>query len=175
MEKRMTPTTDKTTAESFVSIEEDTKAMIEKFGWYVQSVFKDEASPAYAYTVGLTETYKHPEIIVFGLPANRAHAFLHHAIDEIEQSGRLEPLKRNSMFAVGLDVMLLDRVTQREKYMLAAVERYGANGFSAMQLVWPDTENNFPWEFDFDERFASDQPILGTPPPLFEGKRGETL
>jgi hypothetical protein len=49
-------------------------ADIEKFGWEVLIIEATEYLPSFAYTVGLWENYKHPEIISFGLTTKTLQA-----------------------------------------------------------------------------------------------------
>ena len=45
-----------------------TKTNIDKYGLQVIIVSGSHYSPSFAYSIGLFETYKQPEIICFGLP-----------------------------------------------------------------------------------------------------------
>lgn len=47
-----------------------------------------------------------------------------------------------------------------EDYFGAALNYYQHNNFSALQLVWTDRNDKFPWENGFEERFIHDQPLL---------------
>lgn len=51
------------------------RAKIDEHGWFVQAVGADRYHPPFAYTVGLTD-YGHAELLVNGLPRQRAHALL---------------------------------------------------------------------------------------------------
>jgi len=42
----------------------------EEHGWFVNVIAGDELGPGFAYSFGLYEEFSHPEIIVFGLPAD---------------------------------------------------------------------------------------------------------
>lgn len=40
---------------------------IAKYGWQISTIESDGYSPSFAYTIGLTKTYNHPELIILGL------------------------------------------------------------------------------------------------------------
>ena len=42
---------------------------------------------------------------------------------------------------------------------------YESDRFPALQLFWPDKQNRFPWEPDFDQQLQGRQPDLSQPPP----------
>jgi len=42
-------------------------ADVQGHGWHVIGVETDEEEPGFAYSIGLYHTFRHPEIIVFGL------------------------------------------------------------------------------------------------------------
>jgi hypothetical protein len=49
---------------------------VEKYGWHVVLITGDKDTPGCAFSVGLYHTFKHPEIVIFGLPKDRMHAFI---------------------------------------------------------------------------------------------------
>nr|GFD22705.1 hypothetical protein [Tanacetum cinerariifolium] len=49
---------------------------VAKYGFHVAIVPGDGYSPAFAYTIGLYETYGYPELICFGLPQDLLHSVL---------------------------------------------------------------------------------------------------
>jgi hypothetical protein len=113
------------------------------------------------YTVGLWHKHRHPELIVFGLPAERGQQLLGRAVEEIQQGRRLE---------VGTPI---DRLT--EDYCLRAmpvkVEHhreylsynrwfYRGDDFHAWQLIWPDADHQFPDDPRHPQRLRELQPQL---------------
>src|SRR5690606_23764380 len=47
-----------------------------------------------------------------------------------------------------------------DDYFGAALNYYDKTEFPAVQLVWTDRNDKFPWEEDFEEKFLHDQPLL---------------
>jgi hypothetical protein len=143
-------------------------AGIAKHGFHVTAVFGGDDGPLWAYTVGLLETYGHPELITFGLPPQIAHGVIH-AIVEQSREGTQHPLGREHPFDVdGIPVCLLPVLDEYWlypcDYLLGCSHYYGAKGakveLRALQLVWSDENGRLPWEPQFQRKFAGDQPLL---------------
>jgi hypothetical protein len=47
-----------------------------------------------------------------------------------------------------------------EDYFGTAIDIYDTTDFPALQFVWTDRNNKFPWEKDFEEEFIYRQPLL---------------
>jgi hypothetical protein len=46
------------------------------------------------------------------------------------------------------------------EYFGTAIGYYQGADFPALQLLWPDKDNRFPWEEGFDEEYVRHQPLL---------------
>ena len=54
---------------------------IEEHGFHVVKVMGEQAYPPFAYTIGLTVSFDHPEIVIFGL--NDDLDFMHEVLNEL--------------------------------------------------------------------------------------------
>ena len=63
----------------------NTKLNIDKFGLQVIMVGSTSYSSSFSYSVGLWETYNHPEIICFGLSNDLGHAIINDVAEIIKQ------------------------------------------------------------------------------------------
>jgi hypothetical protein len=137
------------------------KDNIEKFGLHVLSVMGTQYSPSFSYSVGLYQTYNHPEIICIGLPINLGHTIIND-VAAIIQSGETISINKNydNIFENSSAVFL--EVDQRNiaDYFGTAINYYGKSNFHALQLVWTDRNDKFPWEADFEAEFLHIQPLL---------------
>lgn len=132
---------------------------IAEVGWYAIGVYPtaDDPPEAYSflYTIGLTETWSHPELIVCGLSHDLAYSVIAgvaHGVSEGESYAR-EGEYGNVLEGYKVEVR---RVADRKREHLAVAWRYyGGGSFEARQLVWPDAAHRFPWE-----------PSYGYPPTL---------
>ena len=56
-------------------VNEKTRQDLAEYGWHRLGIERDETTPACAHTIGLHETFNHPEIVVLGLPVKRLLAW----------------------------------------------------------------------------------------------------
>lgn len=140
---------------------ENTKLNIKKFGLQVIMVSATNYSPSFAYSIGLWETYKHPEIICFGLPDKLGHEVINVVAEIIKQRGTInigeystDIFKDSRAAFVKVDKRNID------DYFVVALEHYGNEQFEAIQLIWTDRNDKFPWEENFEEEFLHSQPLL---------------
>jgi hypothetical protein len=141
--------------------EKKLSADIEKFGWSVIIVEATDYLPSFAYTVGLWKNYKHPEVISFGLTAKTLHLVLNNAGDIVKSGRRMEIGKIYDDFFESGDTLFL-KVDSRniEDYFGQAINFYKIKEFQAIQLVWTDRNNKFPWENNYEKEFEFRQPLL---------------
>src|SRR5262245_41050188 len=116
-------------------------------GWHVILVAASDSAPEFAYTVGLTATFGHPEIAVFGLRSTTAHKLLNEAGSAIRNGSVFGAGVRSSELLVGTDVAFIAFPRgEYPRYLGFARQYYGGDGFAALQLMWPDPNGRFPWE-----------------------------
>jgi hypothetical protein len=140
---------------------ENTKLNIEKFGLQVIMVGSTNYSSSFSYSVGLWETYKHPEIICFGLSNDLGHAIINDVAEIIKQGKFISVGKEyTEIFAKSRATFLEVDRRNIEDYFGAALNYYDEKEFKALQLIWTDRNDKFPWEENFEEEFLYKQPLL---------------
>jgi hypothetical protein len=132
--------------------------IISYHGWKVVGVLATSEQPiTFAYTVGLTERFRHPEFILVGVAPEAAQACLNIVARHVQSGARYdlvdnEPavLGRGTVFGGNLRAAIR-RVTpaNRTQWLRHAAARYNG-AFRAIQLVAPDARDVLPWEEDFD-------------------------
>ncbi|MEG0359849.1 MAG: DUF4262 domain-containing protein [Anaerorhabdus sp.] len=139
-----------------------TKSNIEKYGLQVVGIEATSYLPSFSYSVGLYESYQHPEIICFGLPMDLVHGVINDVADLIKNGERIVPYQDyyDKFFKNSRAQFLLVDIRNLKDYFYATFNYYQHDNFSALQLVWTDRHDNFPWEEGFEEKFAYDQPLL---------------
>lgn len=143
---------------------------VEEYGVSMMSVFGDESTPQFTYTLGLSKAGL-PELIVFGLRPELAQHVLNdiasrllkRTADENRQSPVMgEPL--NDVLGGGMRVVLLEVTPEVSAQYLHWARRFANDGGYALnvwQLVWPDGSGRLPWEAGFDQKFSTIQPLIG--------------
>lgn len=136
----------------------DMKVLVHRHGWAVRHVLADamSARAAFSYTAGLAAR-GWPELIITGLPAEVADAFIKNAVEVQAATGPFRAGDRSNELTDSGEVLFI--AADDVSGMTATSEIIGA--FSALQLVWPDSAGCFPWDADYRNSSAS-QPLLGT-------------
>lgn len=146
-------------------MDEEIAEIVRQYGWYAANV--NDADPPFLYTIGLMETYKHPEFIIFGLDADNAYALFSGLIADI-RNGKC--YTGNGVFTVELGgdkhQVGFRRVhpTQHPLYLgfaMGFLTNAGRIGeLEAMQAFWPDAKGRFPFEAGCDLPVYNLQPRL---------------
>ncbi|HRB71488.1 MAG TPA: DUF4262 domain-containing protein [Flavobacterium sp.] len=137
------------------------KINIDQFGLQVIMVSSTNYLPSFAYSIGLTTTYNHPEIICFGLSNETAHEIINDVAAIIKRGVQIK--KENIYTEIFQDSRATFlKVDERniQDYFGTALNYYGDRNFEALQLVWTDRNDKFPWEEGFEEEFLYKQPLL---------------
>ena len=141
--------------------DERTESNIEKYGLTVIILEATDYLPAFAYSIGLWKTYMHPEIICFGLTIKNLHALINDVAKLVKQGQTIitnksydEFFAKNETKFINVDPSYLNN------YFGTAIDYYNTENFPALQFVWTDRKNKFPWDDDYEEEFKYRQPLL---------------
>ena len=134
-------------------------------GTHVLRVHGDSDWPEFAYTIGLFETFRHPELILLGLPAERAHRLLNDARELIRGGLVFRDGEETDALLEGASVAARAVPSdQRDAHFGWAAWYYGGEAFPALQLVWPSRARRFPWDADATDAYRLAQPVLADVP-----------
>ena len=125
------------------------RSHIKKYGWYSLNVFDpDSVKPDFIYTIGLEESFNHPEVVIFGLNRDVAHSILGDIVEEIRNNGPLKVAQRIiGMVDGNFEVMFLPMVDEAvPKYLGTACSYYGRRDIRGLVMLWPDKSNVLPNE-----------------------------
>jgi hypothetical protein len=147
-------------------------ADVERHGWHVIGVEEDQEGPGFAYSIGLFRSFRHPELIVFGLPVRVMHSIINAAGEQIRSGERFEHLDESGDVLDGYNVAF--RTVERRHYpdyFGYARWFYQGDDFLALQCVWPDARHRYPWHPQSNPALAQRQPLLtdDTSWPFHEG------
>jgi hypothetical protein len=143
-------------------MEDEIAEAVRKHGWFAASIYDDD--PPFLYSIGLMQTWDHPELIVFGLDSSDAHDLFSAMIREIRDGRRFT---EQGVYTVSLteDHRIGIRhvhPTQHPLYLGFAMGycRYlGRIGeLEAVQVFWPDSGGKFPFEVGCDLGVYQRQP-----------------
>jgi len=134
---------------------------IEKFGLSVILIQATDYLPSFAYSIGLWQKFDHPEIICFGLSTETLHSLINDVAEMVKNGGTIEAGKQYPDFfeSGGAEFIMVDGRNLPD-YFGTAIDFYDSSVFSALQLVWTDRNNKFPWDEGFEKEYVYKQPLL---------------
>ncbi|SEW56353.1 DUF4262 domain-containing protein [Chitinophaga arvensicola] len=134
---------------------------IDQYGCYIIGIESEDHLPGFAYTIGLTQQFNHPEIICFGLSTGLLKDILNDACELIKNGQSFQPGIDYDDFLEDFPLQFLS-VDQSflPDYFGIANAFYHASEYTALQLVWPDKQSLFPWETGFHAAWKFKQPLL---------------
>ncbi len=138
-----------------------TRLNVDKYGLQVITVSSTPYLPSFAYSVGLQETYNHPEIICFGFSNELGHVIINDVAALIKAGERIVANKiYDNVFENSRATFLNVDLLNINDYFGVALGFYQGKPFSALQLIWTDRNDRFPWEDGFEHKFIYKQPLL---------------
>jgi len=148
-------------------------ADVERHGWHVIGVEGDEEGPGFAYSIGLYHSFRHPELILFGLPVRVMHHIINGIGEQVRAGKHFEHLDESGDVLDGYNVAFrtVERGPYRD-YLGYARWFYRGDDFPALQCVWPDSRHRYPWHPEATPDLIRRQPVLSsdTSWPFHEGK-----
>ena len=134
---------------------------IKKYGWTVMLIEATDYLPSFAYTVGLWKNYNHPELICFGLTTKSLHSSLNVGGELVKDGHKLQVGRDyDDFFENGIAQFIQVDPRSLQDYFGYALWFNEKSDFPALQLVWTDRNNRYPWDADFEEEFLYRQPLL---------------
>jgi hypothetical protein len=137
---------------------ENVRQDIDQYG--VSVIHVGDVDPPFAYTVGLWQAHKHPELIVFGLPGQVMWNLLNAIAKLVKEGQRFTDKTVLQGFGGKFGVT----VAPADSKYLDAYFGFGLGfyeeTFPIAQVLWPDSNGHFPGEANFDAAYAEIQPVL---------------
>jgi hypothetical protein len=134
---------------------------IATFGWHCVQIFAEGDEPGYCFTVGLFQSFGHPELIIFGLKARVAHQILCLVVDAAKAGSPLDLSLPTDALIEGYSCCFVE-VPRHEydSYVGFAQWYYLGNSFPLYQVVWPSRTGLFPWHPEATPEFRKAQPVV---------------
>jgi Domain of unknown function (DUF4262) len=144
--------------------DERTIGNIEEFGCSVVNVARTNYGLGWSYTTGIFDTCGKPEVITVGLPPETAHFALNEAAKLMRAHTDLTKGRHRDLVArVECEFRPVDQKWIAQ-LMGWAIWYYDGTDFPVLQAVYPDLENRFPEDKEFDKAF--EQPLMQPAAPM---------
>ncbi len=126
-------------------------ANIKQHRWLVFNIMEgSETEPAFSYTVGLFETFGHPEVMISGVKQEAAMSILNEIGHGVAEGLKREPGILHDDLLEGYSCVLKPISSQLyETYFGRAFVFYGGLAFPMLQCVWPDALKRFPGDVGY--------------------------
>lgn len=130
----------------------------------VMPVLRSNTAPSFCYTIGLSEIYNHPEIIISGLSINLCNHIFGALHQMLENNQPLQAGKGYGEFIIdsvtGKDATMKaelcnDLVKQTHTCQCTAI--LNTNDYQVIQLIYPDANNNYPDSSEYNHREFSQE------------------
>jgi len=137
---------------------------ISEFGWHAVNVIEDDGQSPWTFTIGLYETWQHPELIIIGRSRATAYKMLESLATQIEDGGPPNLADSEPYPLLGIPCHFLE-VNPRyySDYVGFALWYYRKRKFPLFQIIWPDREGIYPWHPRAPKSVKEWQPVLGEP------------
>lgn len=136
-------------------------AVISETGWWVQAVLPGPDNPFFAYSIGMTESFGHPEFLMLGFSPELMHTLINGIGELVRQGARFGDRDTSDKVIRGFPVVFREpEDSAAAEFALAAVSRYGQGRFRLLQCFLPDASGLFPWDEGCDPSYARHQGIL---------------
>ena len=151
--------------------EKDEKALsdIEKFGCHVLTVMEGDGEPCFSYSIGINKNQSKPDLIIVGLKLDLAHSIINNYKNRLLAGEVFEPGNYYSDFLEGFDVCFIKMdKSHYEEYLGWGLWLHDGDDFDMLQMIWPTTDDFWPWFNDRSEFYRWAQPILNESGELSE-------
>lgn len=127
---------------------------IRKYGYHTTAVFEAENSTPFAYSTGIYENFKIPELFISGLGPNLSGQLIKNYVDKYKPG--LVPLNKRITDLTERFPVYFIKVTNESlsDEVLSSIRHYENKQYEYLQLVFPDLNGNFPTEpnYDYDQK-----------------------
>jgi hypothetical protein len=132
---------------------------VEQHGVHVIHVMGSD-SQGWSYSVGLVDSYGHPEVIIVGMDHETAQAAINELAKRVKGGARFTDGER--VTGVISDDLVMRTVDERWKdHLVGRAQWFMADkAVPLLQAVYPDDANKFAWEEGFDDEWRAAQPLL---------------
>jgi hypothetical protein len=133
-------------------------------GWAVPGVLGDGDSPPWAYSVGLWASYGHPDLAAFGRPLGELAAIIRPLCTRAaDDDGFAVGDEISDVFPARLAIRDVHDSWRMTSMFVASDQFHGYIRPPIRQVVWTDSDGNYPWDMRYEPGLADAQPMLWLP------------
>ena len=126
---------------------------IRQQGFHVTYVAADK-EPSFCYSTGIYQSFGIPEIFISSLPPNLSGELVEKYVHKFSKVAAIPVDQKIDDLTDRFPVYLIDvPVEKLKEHVLSSVRLYGKTDYNYVQLIYPDTDGNFPNDagYDYDQ------------------------
>ena len=135
---------------------------IANYGWHFMHVTAEDGSLGWAYTIGLSQTFNHPEIIMFGQSRDVLYKVICDIVNNVRNGTIFQP--NDEDYTSFLEDFQCRFITVNKKWYSSfigfAVWYYQITNFSVLQFTWRKTDMDWPVTSISETDWFGIQPLL---------------
>jgi hypothetical protein len=130
---------------------------IENIGYHTTAILEEKNFTPFAYSTGIFENFKIPELFISGLGPNLSGQLIKNYAEKYK-FGEIPLNQKIDNFTELFDVCFIEvNNNDLQDYVLTSIKYYENHYYKYLQLVFPDLNGNFPNEPNYNY----DQKIIG--------------
>ena len=134
---------------------------VAEFGWHCVHILAEGEHVEYSFTIGLFQTYGHPELIILGIPSANAHKILSIAVHEAQRGEPIDLSAPTDALLEGYTCCFAEvPLSQYREHVGTAIWYYHGSSFPLHQIIWPSRSGLFPWHPEASSEFKASQPVI---------------
>jgi len=140
---------------------------VQEDGWQVTSVIDPERKePGFAYSIGIYETMKRPEILIIGVHPRTAARMINSYGENLRIGVRNHEAGAVKFDLLpGFEVIFIEaNEAAKTNYARSCKWYYQGVSFPLVQCVWQSEDHIWPWDAGAGEALKRDQPLCGEIP-----------
>ncbi len=135
---------------------------VKDFGFHIVWIKSNNTEPDYCFTIGLEYSYKHPEIILIGLPISTTKSIINNLGSKIRTGQRF--IDDHQCINISSQKLMMKKMhpSHYRDYLGYFLWFYDSikTPPDVMQLVWSDECGKFPWDEGCSNKCVKSQKIL---------------
>lgn len=140
---------------------------IRRVGWHTLGVSPraEEEGPHWAFSIGLYHTFRHPEVMILGLPVKTCQELVNVIGKHVQVGTRYDADHDYAEILADPFRCAFKRVQRNHyrDYVGYALWFYESDEFPLLQCFWPDKQSRFPWDDGCNEYVKTSQCDLYLP------------
>ncbi|WP_431243395.1 DUF4262 domain-containing protein [Flavobacterium sp. P21] len=131
---------------------------IKNIGYHTTAIMEEKDFTPFAYSTGIFENFKIPELFISGLGPNLSGELIKNYVERY----KFEKIPLNTKIYDLTDrfpiyFIKINKIDLKD-YILTSIKFYKDRDYEYLQLVFPDLEGNFPNEanYDYDQKIIGD-------------------